>query len=50
LEEHEQPLVLRAMEAASGNQSEAARILRIGRDALRYKLKKAQPRRQRARP
>jgi DNA-binding protein Fis len=28
------------MESAGGNQSEAARILRIGRDALRYKLKK----------
>ena len=28
------------MEAAGGNQFEAARILRIGRDALRYKLKK----------
>ena len=26
--------------AADGNQSQAARILRIGRDALRYKLKK----------
>jgi DNA-binding NtrC family response regulator len=40
LEEQERLLVLRAMEAARGNQSEAARILRIGRDALRYKLKK----------
>jgi DNA-binding NtrC family response regulator len=40
LEEQERVLVLRAMEAARGNQSEAARILRIGRDALRYKLKK----------
>jgi DNA-binding NtrC family response regulator len=40
LEEQERLLVLRAMEAAGGNQSEAARILRIGRDALRYKLKK----------
>jgi DNA-binding NtrC family response regulator len=40
LEEQERLLVVRAMEAAGGNQSEAARILRIGRDALRYKLKK----------
>jgi DNA-binding NtrC family response regulator len=40
LEEQERLLVLRAMETAGGNQSEAARILRIGRDALRYKLKK----------
>jgi DNA-binding NtrC family response regulator len=28
------------LETTSGNQSQAARILRIGRDALRYKLKK----------
>ena len=40
IEEQERLLVRRAMEAAGGNQSEAARILRIGRDALRYKLKK----------
>ena len=40
LEEQERLLVLRAMEASGGNQSEAARMLRIGRDALRYKLKK----------
>jgi len=32
--------VERAMQAAGGNQSKAARILKIGRDALRYKLKK----------
>jgi DNA-binding protein Fis len=31
---------MRAMQSAAGNQSQAARILRIGRDALRYKLKK----------
>jgi DNA-binding protein Fis len=31
---------MRAMQTVGGNQSEAARILRIGRDALRYKLKK----------
>ena len=40
LEEQEKQLIQRAMEAAGGNQSEAARLLRIGRDALRYKLKK----------
>lgn len=40
LEEQERLLVLRALESAGGNQSQAARILRIGRDALRYKLKK----------
>jgi transcriptional regulator with PAS, ATPase and Fis domain len=40
LEEQERLLILRAMEAAGGNQSQAARVLRIGRDALRYKLKK----------
>jgi DNA-binding NtrC family response regulator len=40
LEEHEKRLVADAMAAAAGNQSEAARALRIGRDALRYKLKK----------
>jgi DNA-binding NtrC family response regulator len=40
LDDHERHLVVRAMEAAGGNQSQAARLLRIGRDALRYKLKK----------
>jgi DNA-binding NtrC family response regulator len=40
LEEQERLLIIRALEAASGNQSQAARLLRIGRDALRYKLKK----------
>ena len=40
LEDHERELVIRAMETAKGNQSQAARLLRIGRDALRYKLKK----------
>ncbi len=40
LEDQEKLLVQRAMEAAGGNQSKAARILKIGRDALRYKLKK----------
>jgi DNA-binding NtrC family response regulator len=40
LEEHERALVARALAAAGGNQSQAARLLRIGRDALRYKIKK----------
>ena len=42
LEEHERPayLIVQALEAAGGNQTHAARRLRIGRDALRYKVKK----------
>jgi DNA-binding NtrC family response regulator len=40
LEEQERILIVLALEAAGGNQSQAARALRIGRDALRYKLKK----------
>ena len=40
LEPQEQLLLIRALETAAGNQSKAARLLRIGRDALRYKLKK----------
>jgi DNA-binding NtrC family response regulator len=40
LEEQERLLIIQALEAAGGNQSQAARLLRIGRDALRYKLKK----------
>ena len=40
LEEQERALIVRALEASNGNQSQAARLLRIGRDALRYKLKK----------
>jgi DNA-binding protein Fis len=40
LEEHEKHLLTSALSAAKGNQSEAARQLRIGRDALRYKMKK----------
>ena len=39
LDDQERLLVERAMQAAGGNQSQAARILRIRRDALRYKLK-----------
>jgi len=40
LEDQERQLIVRAMQSAGGNQSQAARLLRIGRDALRYKLKK----------
>jgi DNA-binding NtrC family response regulator len=40
LEEHERQLVATALERAKGNQSKAARALGIGRDALRYKMKK----------
>ncbi|HXA85717.1 MAG TPA: sigma-54 dependent transcriptional regulator [Candidatus Dormibacteraeota bacterium] len=40
LEEHEKQLVMDALNQAAGNQSQAARQLRIGRDALRYKMKK----------
>ena len=39
-EEHEKQLLTSALDKAGGNQSQAARILRIGRDALRYKMKK----------
>jgi DNA-binding NtrC family response regulator len=39
-EEHEKQLLVQALEQTSGNQSQAARQLRIGRDALRYKMKK----------
>jgi len=39
-EEHEKRLVTDALNQAEGNQSKAARQLRIGRDALRYKMKK----------
>jgi DNA-binding NtrC family response regulator len=40
LEDYEKSLIQRALEVAGGNQSQAARMLRIGRDALRYKMKK----------
>jgi DNA-binding NtrC family response regulator len=39
-EEHERRLVHDALARAEGNQSKAARELQIGRDALRYKMKK----------
>jgi DNA-binding NtrC family response regulator len=40
LEGQERVLIMRALETAGGNQTEAARILSISRDRLRYKLKK----------
>jgi DNA-binding NtrC family response regulator len=40
LEDTERRLISDALAKTSGNQSEAARLLRIGRDALRYKMKK----------
>lgn len=40
LEEQERRLLEDALRASGGNQSEAARRLGIGRDALRYKLKR----------
>jgi len=39
-EDHEKRLIAEALAESSGNQSLAARSLRIGRDALRYKMKK----------
>lgn len=40
LEENERMLVVRALEKTGGNQTQAARLLRITRDTLRYKMKK----------
>jgi DNA-binding NtrC family response regulator len=40
LEGQERLLIVQALETAGGNQTEAARILSISRDRLRYKLKK----------
>jgi DNA-binding NtrC family response regulator len=39
-EDHERELLTEALERAGGNQSEAARILRISRDRMRYKMAK----------
>jgi transcriptional regulator with PAS, ATPase and Fis domain len=39
LEEQERHLIKQTLREAGGNQSEAARRLGIGRDALRYKIK-----------
>ncbi len=40
LEENERQLLIRALEKTGGNQTQAARLLRITRDTLRYKMKK----------
>jgi two-component system, NtrC family, response regulator AtoC len=40
LEENERNLLARALEKTNGNQTQAARLLRITRDTLRYKMKK----------
>jgi DNA-binding NtrC family response regulator len=40
LEDQERRLLVEALKSAAGNQSEAARRLGIGRDALRYKMKR----------
>jgi transcriptional regulator with GAF, ATPase, and Fis domain len=40
LEENERNLLVRALEKTNGNQTQAARLLRITRDTLRYKMKK----------
>jgi DNA-binding NtrC family response regulator len=40
LEEQERRLLVSALERAGGNQSQAARLLRISRDRLRYKMSK----------
>src|SRR5712692_4566945 len=40
LEESERNLIVRALEKTSGNQTQAARLLSITRDTLRYKTKK----------
>jgi two-component system response regulator AtoC len=40
LEDNERILLVRALEKTAGNQTQAARLLRITRDTLRYKMKK----------
>ncbi len=40
LDQQERRLVEQALASAQGNQSQAAKTLKIGRDALRYKMKK----------
>jgi transcriptional regulator with PAS, ATPase and Fis domain len=40
LEENERRLLAQALEKTGGNQTQAARLLRITRDTLRYKMKK----------
>lgn len=40
LEENEKQLIVRALEKTNGNQTQAAKLLKITRDTLRYKMKK----------
>jgi two-component system, NtrC family, response regulator AtoC len=40
LADHERMLLAQALEKANGNQTQAARLLHITRDTLRYKMKK----------
>jgi PAS domain S-box-containing protein len=40
LEDNERQLLMKALEKTNGNQTQAARLLRITRDTLRYKMKK----------
>jgi PAS domain S-box-containing protein len=40
LEDNERSLLAKALEKTNGNQTQAARLLRITRDTLRYKMKK----------
>jgi len=40
LEDNERQLLAKALEKTAGNQTQAARLLRITRDTLRYKMKK----------
>jgi PAS domain S-box-containing protein len=40
LEDNERSLLTKALEKTNGNQTQAARLLRITRDTLRYKMKK----------
>ncbi len=38
--EHERQMLVQALDTAGGNQTQAARLLRITRDTMRYKMKK----------
>jgi len=40
LEDNEKHLILRALERTNGNQTQAAKLLKVTRDTLRYKMKK----------
>jgi DNA-binding protein Fis len=40
LEDNERRLVTQALEKTGGNQTQAARLLQVTRDTLRYKMKK----------